>query len=259
MRCSLTSPESYQRGCCCYCHWRHHLSSSTCGFKHSWGVSIHCTHPYRCSDLPSLNSAAYSEWESLELGYLHGFLAFGCDCVFQACVFHIDNLELAILPGSPGSFSGELVIRNYNLKKKREEEIAIWGQRCLLLLIIVCGSSHWMELVYIHTHTHTHTRTFKIKTCLSWDQDRVTIQIQIQNYGAFNPYLVPSLSFQLFFSGRLVCFKASLVTQMVKNLLAMQETWVWSLVKKFLWRREWEPTLVFLPGEFCGQRSLEGD
>lgn len=64
---------------------------------------------------------AYSEWESLELGHLHGFLAFGYDCVFQACIFHIDNLELAILSGSPGSFSGELVIRNYNLKKKKEE------------------------------------------------------------------------------------------------------------------------------------------
>ena len=71
---------------------------------------------------------AYSEWESLELGHLHGFLAFGYDCVSQACIFHIDNLELAILSGSPGSFSGELVIRNYNLKKKKE------GQRCSTLL-----------------------------------------------------------------------------------------------------------------------------
>ena len=24
------------------------------------------------------------------------------------------------------------------------------------------------------------------------------------------------------------------------------------------WRREWQPTLVFLPGEFHGQRNLEG-
>ena len=30
--------------------------------------------------------------------------------------------------------------------------------------------------------------------------------------------------------------------------------WVW----KILWRREWQPTLVFLPGEFHGQRSLTG-
>ena len=25
-----------------------------------------------------------------------------------------------------------------------------------------------------------------------------------------------------------------------------------------LWRRQWQPTPVFLPGEFCGQRSLAG-
>ena len=29
----------------------------------------------------------------------------------------------------------------------------------------------------------------------------------------------------------------------------------WALIP---WRRKWQPTLVFLPGEFCGQRSLVG-
>ena len=29
-------------------------------------------------------------------------------------------------------------------------------------------------------------------------------------------------------------------------------------VGKIPWRREWQPTLVFLPGEFHGQRSLVG-
>ena len=29
-------------------------------------------------------------------------------------------------------------------------------------------------------------------------------------------------------------------------------------VRKTLWRRKWQPTLVFLPGEPHGQRSLEG-
>ena len=29
-------------------------------------------------------------------------------------------------------------------------------------------------------------------------------------------------------------------------------------IKKIIWRREWLPTSVFLPGEFHGQRSLEG-
>jgi len=29
-------------------------------------------------------------------------------------------------------------------------------------------------------------------------------------------------------------------------------------VEKLPWRREWQPTPVFLPGEFHGQRSLAG-
>ena len=36
---------------------------------------------------------------------------------------------------------------------------------------------------------------------------------------------------------------------MVKNLPAMRETWVQSWVRKIPWRREWQPTPVFLPGE----------
>ena len=47
---------------------------------------------------------------------------------------------------------------------------------------------------------------------------------------------------------------ASLVAQMVKNPLAVQETWV----GKIPWRRAWQPTPVFLPGESYGQRSLAG-
>ena len=39
---------------------------------------------------------------------------------------------------------------------------------------------------------------------------------------------------------------------------AMQETWVQCLGQKILWRWEWLPTPVFLPGEFHGQRSLVG-
>ena len=42
----------------------------------------------------------------------------------------------------------------------------------------------------------------------------------------------------------------SLVAQMVKNLPAKQETSVWSLGWKIPWRRECQPTPVFLPGEF---------
>ena len=49
-----------------------------------------------------------------------------------------------------------------------------------------------------------------------------------------------------------------LVAQKIKNLPAMQETWVQSLVWKIARRRAWEPIRVFLPGEFHGQRSPVG-
>ena len=50
----------------------------------------------------------------------------------------------------------------------------------------------------------------------------------------------------------------SLVAQSVKNLPAVQETWVQSLVRKIPWRRKWQPTLVFLLGKSHRQRSLAG-
>ena len=45
---------------------------------------------------------------------------------------------------------------------------------------------------------------------------------------------------------------------MVNNLPAMQETWVQFWAWEDPWRRKWQPTPVFLPGEFNGQRSLGG-
>ena len=46
---------------------------------------------------------------------------------------------------------------------------------------------------------------------------------------------------------------------MVKNLPAMREPLIPSLGSLFNpWRREWQPTPVFLSGEFHGQRSLVG-
>jgi len=49
---------------------------------------------------------------------------------------------------------------------------------------------------------------------------------------------------------------ASLVAKTIKNLPAKHgfNPWVW----KIRWRGEWQPTLVFLPGEFRGERSLVG-
>ena len=51
---------------------------------------------------------------------------------------------------------------------------------------------------------------------------------------------------------------ASLVVQTVKNMPTMWETQVWSLGPEDPWRREWQPTPVFLPGELHEQRSLAG-
>ena len=55
-----------------------------------------------------------------------------------------------------------------------------------------------------------------------------------------------------------VKLRASLVAQMVKNPPAMQETQVRSLGWEDPWRRKWQLTPGFLPGESHGQRSLVG-
>ena len=49
------------------------------------------------------------------------------------------------------------------------------------------------------------------------------------------------------------------MTQMLKNLSAMQETWVQPLGKEEnLGRKTWQATPGFLPGKSHGQRSLAG-
>ena len=52
--------------------------------------------------------------------------------------------------------------------------------------------------------------------------------------------------------------KASLVAQMVKNLPATQQTGFNPCIGKMPWRRKWQPTPVFLPGESHGHRSPWG-
>ena len=58
-----------------------------------------------------------------------------------------------------------------------------------------------------------------------------------------------------------VLVRASLLALVVKNPLAnagdkihVFDPWI----GKIPWRRAWQPTPVFLPGEFHGQRSLVG-
>ena len=64
--------------------------------------------------------------------------------------------------------------------------------------------------------------------------------------------LKPSMqdSLSSFLSGSMIwLWLGCLMAWMVKNLPAVQE---------IPWRRKWQPTAVFLPGEFHGQRSLVG-
>ena len=49
-----------------------------------------------------------------------------------------------------------------------------------------------------------------------------------------------------------------LFNSQVKNLPAMQETQFKPWVQRISWRREWQPTPVFLPQEFHGQKNLVG-
>ena len=56
----------------------------------------------------------------------------------------------------------------------------------------------------------------------------------------------------------LQCSWAPLVAQTVQNPPAMRETWVRSLGWKIPWRRAWQATPVFLPGETHGQSRLAG-
>ena len=48
------------------------------------------------------------------------------------------------------------------------------------------------------------------------------------------------------------------MAQTVKNPLAKQETGFHPCVRKTPWRRAWQPTAVFLPGDSHGQKSLVG-
>ena len=50
----------------------------------------------------------------------------------------------------------------------------------------------------------------------------------------------------------------SLVAQMVKDPPEMRGTGFNPWIGKIPWRKTWQPTPVFLPGECHGQRSLAG-
>ena len=86
----------------------------------------------------------------------------------------------------------------------------------------------------------------------------------LRGYVLKNHSILIILKYSFYLEGQIKCinfslkYGASLVAQPVKNLPAMQETWVQFLGRKMPWRRKWQPTLVFSPGECDGQRSQEG-
>ena len=69
---------------------------------------------------------------------------------------------------------------------------------------------------------------------------------------------IPNWLVQRGLSSNLMFNRASLVTQIVKNLPTMGETQIWSGGQEDSLRREWQPTPVFLLREFHGWRSLPG-
>ena len=69
---------------------------------------------------------------------------------------------------------------------------------------------------------------------------------------------INSLVLNLLYCPTLIYIGASLVTETVKRLPAMRETWLRFRVGKIPWRRKWQSTPALLPGKSHGWRSLIG-
>ena len=77
--------------------------------------------------------------------------------------------------------------------------------------------------------------------CLCWHSHHPHLTVVIYLFATF--YLFPCH----------ICGKPD--GAVVKNLPANQETQVWFLGQEDPWRKKWQPTPVFLPGKFHGQRN----
>ena len=89
---------------------------------------------------------------------------------------------------------------------------------------------------HTHRHTHRHTGSFR-----SFMQDLVSWP-EIEPRPCFLFFSNPSSNCLRWQSVCLQCWRLGF------------DPWV----GKILWRRKWQPTPVFLPGNFHGQRSLVG-
>jgi len=68
-------------------------------------------------------------------------------------------------------------------------------------------------------------------------------------------HLTPSSKYQLQVSVNIRSFP---VAQTVRRLPTMWETQVHPWIGKISWRRQWQPTPVFLPGKSHGRKNLVG-
>ena len=84
-------------------------------------------------------------------------------------------------------------------------------------------------------------------------ESEAVADIKFSSAGNFTPS-----TFQKGNNVAFLMFWASLVAQTVKKLPSVWETWVHPWFRKIPWRRNYQPTPVFLPGESHGQRSLVG-
>ena len=125
----------------------------------------------------------------------------------------------------------------------------------------LCFTNSWLFvcLVSMHNILRIHiTRIDYVHLNCSWYPDRI-IKLVLLTVFTFSP-----ISFLSFCTHTVYC-RASQVAQWVKNPPAMQETQAeldfHPRIRKIPWRRAWQPTPIFSPGEYCslhGQRSLVG-
>ena len=99
-----------------------------------------------------------------------------------------------------------------------------------------------------------------VKICNTMALSRSGIELMYVENISFPPCpssQLPSLQAHTVRNWVMYSFRHDLVAQLVKNLQWRRPRFD-SWVGKIPWRRKWQPTSVFLPGESHGQRSLAG-
>ena len=103
-------------------------------------------------------------------------------------------------------------------------------------VIHICIYTHTHIYIHIYIHIHTYIYTY---ICTY-----ICTNIYIYSVYIWSPWWL---------SCKELTFKAGDCLQCRRHQFDL-----WVLIKKIPWRRKWQPTPVFLPGEFHGQRSLAG-